>query len=194
MRRFPLVTLIVVGISMLVYLLPSTAWLAYDRDAILNGELWRVITGHWVHFSLQHFLYDTAAFGIAGWMIEARGYKNFGWMCVLAVFVISGSMLLCAPSLQVCGGLSGLATAAVAFLALHGLEEKGIWRWICGAALLLCAAKMSIELMTGDFLLLKAPGPFVPVPSNHIAGAMTALGVYAWRTRRIPILQEDFTG
>ena len=179
-QRIPIVTLAVVGLSVLVYLLPGTALLVYNRDAILGGEWWRVITGHWVHFSRQHFLYDTAAFGIAGWMIESRRCKNFGWLCALAVFAISGGMLLFAPRLQICGGLSGLATAAVVFLAVNGLEERGAWRWICAAALVLCAAKLSREAMTGRFVLLQAPASFAPVPANHIAGAITAIAVYAW--------------
>ena len=178
-RRIPIVTAVVVGLSALVYLLPCGASLEYSRHAILAGEWWRLVTGHWVHFSPQHFLYDTAAFGIAGWMIESRGHRNFGWLCVLAVFVISGTMLLCNPQLQMCGGLSGMAVAAVVFLALNGLEERGPWQWICGSALILCAAKLIGEEMTGQFFVLHAPAGFALVPSNHIAGALTALAVYA---------------
>jgi rhomboid family GlyGly-CTERM serine protease len=178
--RIPFITLIVVSLSLLVYLLPANAFLAYDRHAILAGEWWRVVTGHWVHFSAQHFLYDTAAFGIAGWMIESRNHRNFGRLCGLATLVISAAMLLCNPQLQICGGLSGLATAAVVFLALNGLEESGAWRWICGMALFLCAAKLIAEERTGRFLVLHAPTGFAPVPSNHIAGALAALAVYAW--------------
>jgi rhomboid family GlyGly-CTERM serine protease len=178
-KQIPIVTLVVVGLSILLYLLPGTALLVYNRDAILAGEWYRVVTGHWVHFSRQHFLYDSAAFGIAGWMIESRGCKNFGWLCALAVFAISGSMLLCEPRLQICGGLSGLATAAVVFLAINGLEEHGAWRWLCGAALVLCAAKLCMEVMTGKFVLLRPPDSFAPVPCNHIAGALTAIVVYA---------------
>ena len=177
-RQIPIVTYIVVGLSVLVYLLPVGALLAYDRNAILSGEWWRMITGHWVHFSPQHFLYDTAAFGIAGWMIEKRGHRNFGGLCVFAPFVISATMLLCNPQLQICGGLSGLATAAVVFLALNGLEEPGVWRWICAAALTLCIAKLIGEEMTGRFFVLHLPTGFAPVPSNHLAGALTALAVY----------------
>jgi rhomboid family GlyGly-CTERM serine protease len=193
-RRVPIVTLGVAGLSVLVYLLPGTAGLVYDRGAILGGEWWRVVTGHWVHFSQQHFLYDTVAFGIAGWMIESRGCKNFGWLCALAVFAISGSMLLCEPRLQICGGLSGLATAAVVFLAVNGLEECGAWRWICAAALVLCAAKLSMEVMTGRFVLLRAPASFAPVPCNHIAGALAAIAVYAWPRLTRLRLQPFFTG
>lgn len=180
--QIPLVTLILVTISAIVYLLPGIrALLEYDRAAISEGEIWRMITCHWVHFSSRHFIYDTAAFGIAGWMIERRGYRNFGWLCALAAVSISGTMLCCEPRLQVCGGLSGLATAAVVFLAVNGLEEKGAFRWICAAVLVLNGAKMGLELATGRFVFLQASDAFVPVPANHIAGAITAVGVYLWR-------------
>jgi len=178
-RQIPIVTWIVVGLSVLVYLLPVSASLAYNRHAILDGEWWRMLTGHWVHFSLQHFLYDTAALGIAGWMIEKRGHRKFGWLCAIAPFVISGTMLVCNPELQICGGLSGMAIAAVVFLGLNGLEEPGTWRWISGSALTLCIAKLIGEEMTGRFFVLRAPTGFTLVPSNHIAGALTALAIYA---------------
>jgi len=179
-KPLPIVTLVVVGLSVLIYLLPGAGRLVYDRDAILAGEWWRVITGHWVHFSAQHFLYDTTAFGFAGAMVERRGHRNFGWLCAIAMVVISGSMFVFEPRLEVCGGLSGLATAAVVFLTLHGLEEQGAWRWICGLALVLCLAKLLVELTTRHFVLLQAPGGLMPVPANHIAGALTAAGVYVW--------------
>jgi rhomboid family GlyGly-CTERM serine protease len=179
-RRVPIVTLIVIGLSVLVQLLPATRFLVYDRTAILAGEWWRVVTGHWVHFSTQHFLYDTAAFGIASWMIESRGCKSFAWLCVLAALSISGSMLLFEPRLQICGGLSGLATAALVFLALNSLSERGAWRWLCATALLVCAAKLSMEVTTGKSVLLQGTASYSLVPCNHIAGALTAVAVFAW--------------
>jgi rhomboid family GlyGly-CTERM serine protease len=179
-RQIPIVTLVVVGLSALIYLLPISSPLAYNRHAILTGEWWRMLTGHWVHFSPRHFLYDTAAFGIAGWMIEMRGHRNFGWLCVIAPVAISGTMLVCNPQLQICGGLSGMAIAAIVFLALNGLEEPGPWRWICGAALTLCIAKLIGEATTGRFFVLPEPTGFTLVPSNHIAGALIAFIVYLW--------------
>jgi rhomboid family GlyGly-CTERM serine protease len=191
----PIITLIVVALSVLVHALPSTTLLAYNRQAILAGEWWRLATGHWVHFSAQHFLYDTAAFGILGWMIETRGEKNFAALCLISVFTISVSMLLFEPRLQICGGLSGLATATLVFLALNGLGEKGPWQWLCGTALIICVVKLSFELLTGKFLVLHTPASFSPAPSNHIAGALTAVVVYMWpRLRPRFTLQPRFTG
>lgn len=184
MRRLPWITLMIVGLAVLVHFMPGAILLAYDRAAILQGEWWRLITGHWVHFSAQHFLYDTAAFGIIGTLLENRGRKLFAWLCLSTIVTTSLAMLVFEPHLQLCGGLSGLATAAFVSLALEGLEEQGMQCWISGSALVFCAVKLLFELVAGKFLVLQTHDSFVPVPSNHIAGALTAVAMCLWRKQR----------
>ena len=54
----------VVVTALAVYLLPGVGEaLVYDRSAILTGELWRLVTGHWVHFSASHLFYDVTVLG-----------------------------------------------------------------------------------------------------------------------------------
>ena len=78
-RRVPVVTVIITAAATVVFLVPNLQPpLVYDRTAIFNGELWRLATGPWVHFSTRHFLYDTLVFGFAGWIIERRAFPNFG--------------------------------------------------------------------------------------------------------------------
>ena len=51
-QRVPLWTLALVGSGLLIYSMPGwTAHLVYDRTAILSGEVWRLITGNFVHWS-----------------------------------------------------------------------------------------------------------------------------------------------
>lgn len=183
--RLPAITLTVVALSVLAYCLPGTAAIfEYNREAILSGEWWRLLTGHWIHFSTSHFLYDTTAFAIAGCLIEGCGYKNFGWLCVGSTMVIGTAMLIFEPNLYICGGLSGMATAFFFFLALHGLEEKGAWRSFCMMLLILCTAKLIIELATGKLLFVNPSESFVPVPINHVAGAFTAIILWTWSNRK----------
>lgn len=181
-RRVPIVTLSMVAAAAIVFLIPALhPALVYDRSAILRGELWRLATGAWVHFSARHFLYDTATLGLAGWMIERGGYRHFSWVCVLTPLVSGIASLALEPGLEICGGLSGVATAAVVFLAVHGVEEAGAWRWICWFVLVATAAKIWTELTTRRFVFLEmADAGFVLVPSNHVVGGMTALAAYVW--------------
>ena len=82
-------------------------------------------TGHWVHFSAAHLVYDLLALGIVSWMIEVKQLPGFGWLCLLAPWLISGGLLLVEPQVTFYGGLSALAVTALVYLALHGLHEVG---------------------------------------------------------------------
>lgn len=181
-RRFPVITLIIVFASVMVALVPTwQAALLYQRSDIMAGEWWRLFTGHWVHFSAKHLIYDTTVFGIAGWMIERRGCRNFIWLCVLTPLAIGLSLLFSAPQISVFGGLSGLATAAVVFLALNGLSDRGNWRWISIVALSATALKILFELLSGRFVFLSfTDASITSVPLTHLVGALCALFTYSW--------------
>jgi rhomboid family GlyGly-CTERM serine protease len=168
----------VVVVAFIVYQIDVlSSVLAYDRAAILDGQLWRLMTGHWVHFSQSHLVYDTLVLGMAGGIIEQSSRKLFASLCLLASFLTGIAMLVFEPRLNICGGLSGLATAAIIFLAATGLKEKGMWRWFSATVLLLAAAKILFEAVTGNFLFLNSPETsFVPVPINHFTGAVVGFG------------------
>ena len=186
-RQVPIVTLLVVAAAIATYVIPGLAsQMVYDRAAILSGEVWRLLTGNWVHFSASHLFYDLLGLGIAGWIIERRGYPYFGLLCVLSALSIGTVLLATRPEVQSYGGLSGVATAAIIFLALHGLKEPPPWRWICLAALVLIAGKVLLESITGRFIIAAADSvPFVPLPLSHIVGGLTAALLFWWsRTRQ----------
>lgn len=176
-RRVPVITLSVVSAALVVAVFPRLApTLVYDRAAILSGEVWRLFTGHWVHFSKSHLTYDLLAFGIAGWMVEAKGLRGYGWLCLIAPWTINLTLLALEPDLRYCGGLSGLATCVITFLALSGLRDPPPWRWLCALALTGIIAKIALEMTTGHLLLARADTvPFVPVSTSHLAGVLTAL-------------------
>src|SRR4051812_25687175 len=57
--------LLIFPLAFAIHLAPGfKAWLIYDRAAILHGELWRLWTGHLVHFSNSHLLLDASVCGI----------------------------------------------------------------------------------------------------------------------------------
>lgn len=185
-RQVPVVTLFVVAGGIVTYLIPGLAsQMVYDRAAILGGEGWRLFTGNWVHFSTSHLLYDVLAFGLAGWIIERRGYPYFGLLCALSALSIGAVLLAMRPDVQLYGGLSGVATAAIVYLALHGLKEPGPWRWICVAALALTVGKVVRESVTGQLTFAAVDRiPFVPLPLSHVVGGLTASLIFWWSTAR----------
>jgi len=180
--RLPFGTLFICAIAGAVFGSPQLqALLIYDRAAIGDGELWRLVTGNLVHYSAPHFAYDVTPLLIAGLLIEIRSHGHFVALCLLSGAFIGMALYLGKPEVIVFGGLSGIVTAAVTFLCLQGLEKTGAWRWLCLAVLVCLALKISTEMAFGSsFLLGAGPQNFVPVPESHVIGAATALLLFLW--------------
>lgn len=179
--RLPVRTLVICAAALLVHSVPGLGpLLIYDRAAIADGELWRLLTGNLVHLSDAHLALDLAAFLIAGAIIEQRGYRHFTTLCVSAAALIGVAIYLFEPQLQFYGGLSGVVTAAVVYLCLQGMTESGGWRWLCAAMLTGLSAKLWIELVSGKSLLMIVGSVnFVAVPLSHLTGAVVAVILFA---------------
>ena len=140
-----------------------------------------MFTGHWVHFSTSHLVYDLLALGIAGWIIETQKLPHFGWLCLLAPWLISAVLLWFEPQMKLFGGLSALATTAIVYLALFGLHDAAPWRWVCLATLLGIAGKIIFETTTGRMIFVTTDNVPVAVSvASHISGVLIALLFYGW--------------
>ena len=171
---------------LIVFLTPALQTLfVYDRAAILRGEIWRVVTGSLVHFSGRHFVLDFCAIALAGAIMQRRGYQHFGWLCGLASLAVGLSLILFQPQIEVYGGASGIATAAVMFLALNGTLEGGAWRCLCRIAVILILVKIASEFATGRSYVMETQGSgLVLCPISHLAGALAAVVMITGRLLR----------
>ncbi len=150
--------------------------LLLDRAALADGELWRLWTGHWVHFSTSHLLWNLAVLLPVGTWLE-RVRPGLLWRQVLiATPLISCAILVSEPALQTYGGLSGLATGVVVLLALHQLRTAGPSRWLWAGVLALIAAKIGGEVVSGRTGFVGYDSSTVRTAwSAHVAGAAAAL-------------------
>jgi len=178
--KLPLVTLTLLAVILAIAVFPPLgSILVYDRIAILRGEVWRLITGNLVHFSAGNLGYDALALGMAGGLIEYRSYRHFGWLCGLAAMAIGAALFVFQPDTRFYGGASGIATAAVVFVALNGLAEGRLWRWICALMFATVTVKITAEFATGQSLFLgSAGGELVNCPLSHLTGAVSAAGFW----------------
>lgn len=154
----------------------APAVFVYDRAAILRGEAWRIVTGHWVHFSAPHAAWNLLVLLVAGTWLE-RVRPGALLRCTLfAAPVIGFGLLGCAPTMAFFGGLSGLAVGVVVLLALTQLSEAPAARVAWIAALALVAAKILWE-STGGAALFSDFGAAAIRPSGaaHAWGAATAV-------------------
>lgn len=184
--RVPVVTASVCGAALGVAALePLRRLLIYERGAVESGELWRLVTGSLVHHAPSHLLWNLAALAVAGTLIELLGLgRRLAVLYLAAAAAVGFAVHFSAPALDVYAGLSGVAVAAVAFLCLDGLRDRGAWRWTCAAALAVLVAKLAVELGTGSSVFGDtATAGFVLAPVSHAAGALTALAFrWPWRS------------
>ena len=75
------------ALALATAVVPETllASLEYNRTAILAGELWRLWTGHLVHFSAEHAIMDGIALLVASFMTirlfgKGRCWRHFFWL------------------------------------------------------------------------------------------------------------------
>lgn len=89
---------------------PVVSWLAYDRLAILAGQIWRAWTGHLVHFTWQHAVADVTVLLVATALLEQlKGWRTAACGLLVGAPIISLVLLMAVPGLQVYEGASGIA-------------------------------------------------------------------------------------
>jgi len=154
----------------------STQALQYDRSALAAGELWRVMSCHWAHFTGELLLWDLLAFAFLGVGCERRSRLGF----LLAVFasslLIPVAAWLFMPWMTVYCGLSGVASALFGLLgALMFLEARAArdsrQAFLVVGLTVLFAMKTLYEAMSGDAIFVSDMGTrIVPVPLAHAVG------------------------
>ncbi|MCP5169546.1 MAG: rhombosortase [Hahellaceae bacterium] len=119
MRRVPFSPL-VLWLILLIPLLHSAyvPFLEYQREAILNGELWRLVTGHLTHLGWTHGLLNMGGLILITHLFSSCWPRG---QLLSAVFFIaclcSLLLLVLSPSLAYYVGLSGV---------LHGLMAQAL--------------------------------------------------------------------
>lgn len=146
--------------------------LAYDRQAILSGQLWRLWSGHLVHYSPRHALTDAGVLFLIGWVLEPLvGTRRLCLGLGLGASLIALALLAWVPDLLQYRGLSGLdmMMAVMALIALRrsdGLSAS--WLVVLGAAMLLKTVCEAAGLSPGGAAL---PQGVVVVWQAHALGA-----------------------
>lgn len=181
----PWLTAALVTAAVLLALWPAGQTLAvFERAAILRGEVWRLATGHLVHFNGVHLAWNLAVVLLAGVMAERARPVATRWFLLTAPAVLGLALLGIESDLEHYAGLSGIATGLVVLVGLHWLGGAARDRWSGVAVLVLVALKITGEWTgrTPAFVDLTAEHIRI-VPLVHLAGAVWAVLVLAVSTR-----------
>jgi rhomboid family GlyGly-CTERM serine protease len=154
--------------------------LQYDRTAILQGQIWRLITGNLVHWSAAHFLLDISVFVFVGLLFEDSFGKSYPWMLLVVSLVVTISVLVGLPEMITYRGFSGVDSgqlAGVLCLEFRSRSRKMTeWFLLIGATGMF-VVKLLYEVITGRlFFVTESLGDIgAPVPLAHVAGTVGAL-------------------
>lgn len=135
-------------VSVIAFILQFETYQSYaiwQRQTILDGQWWRLITGHFTHTNTYHALVNVATFWIMSFIFKPRPNELVILMSVLAVCI--GLLNLLTP-VQEYAGLSGILHGVFAYYALRetlsgrkssgllvlGILAKVAWEQVYGAS------------------------------------------------------------
>jgi rhomboid family GlyGly-CTERM serine protease len=168
--------------------------LRYERDSVLNGQVWRLLTAHLVHLGWSHLLLNTAGliFLLSGFGPSPRHLSVKLFVIALAV---SSALLIFEPALDWYVGLSGLLHGLAVLLAFQlWTADRFIAMALCGGV----AAKVFWEQVAGSDadLALQIGGEVIVDAHLYglLAGVACALAAKILERMRDRVLPADNAG
>ena len=153
-------------------------WLRYEREAILQGEYWRLLTGHLVHGNWLHLFLNGAGLAlIAGLFPEHYSVRQWLLIALLSLVTIDVGFVFWEPQLEWYVGFSGV---------LHGALAAGAVAWwrheskrLALALSVIFIGKLLWEQWRGA---LPLSGGLAVVVDAHLYGALGGViaGVLLW--------------
>jgi rhomboid family GlyGly-CTERM serine protease len=142
--------------------------LQYERDAVLSGEYWRLVTGHLVHGTTQHLLLNGAGLGLIATLFP-RDYSLSGWLLIglFSVAFIDVGFVFCEPQLHWYVGFSGVLHGALAAGAIAWRRHESRALALTLSVFLVC--KLLWEQLHGA---LPLSGNLPVVVDAHLYGAL----------------------
>lgn len=167
------------AVLMAVLFAGGEAWglaLSFQPEAIGRGQWWRLVTGHYVHFTAYHTVIN--ALGCA--LVSAFLFKDdrlwaWGGALVVLPLVISLGFLAEAGAIDEYRGFSGALYGLLILGLLLNVHEQP---WLYGSVALALVGKIVYEQMPGYDVLYLEDRIGVPVAVNaHLYGVVGGIAM-----------------
>ncbi|MGP4844455.1 rhombosortase [Marinobacter sp. 1Y8] len=161
----------ILAATLLIACLLPGSLLEWSRAEIVQGQYWRLLTGHWSHVGLTHLLLNLLGLLLIGALFNRR--DNI-WQWLIAVIVIalgiSLSLLWLMNDLDWYRGFSGCLYGLLVYRATVALPDRAVFP----VAVLICTVLklLADAVIPGDGLSADWIGAAV-IWQSHIAGAIT---------------------
>jgi len=164
----------------------GTELLKYDRLAIVDGEYWRLLSGHFAHLGPEHLLLNMAGLVLV-WLLIGRQYSTLQWLIVTAfsLVVITLGFWFLDTNLLWYVGLSGLLHGLLIAGAISGIRTQPVESVIVLVAI---AAKLVYEQLIGPLPGSEATAGGAVITNAHLFGAMggAIIAGFLWRRAAAP--------
>jgi rhomboid family GlyGly-CTERM serine protease len=161
----------------------ARVWLAFERDSIRAGEIWRLVTGHLMHLGWPHFALNAAGLALV-WTLVGDAYRPAGWLVIIftSIAAIDLGLWIFNPQLQWYVGLSGALHGVLAAGLVQSLGKPRIETTVLGLLLL---GKLAWEQFNGPLPGSEGSSGGHVVVDAHLYGAIGGLfaGLLIWLIR-----------
>jgi len=126
-KKHSLLVAIIALLAILAYLLNDDidSLFVYQYQLIIQGELWRIFTGHFLHTNGIHLLLNLAAL-ILLWALHGHFYnlKNYSLLFITSALICSAGLFYFSPEINQYVGLSGVLHGIFVFGAIMDIRHK----------------------------------------------------------------------
>ncbi|MBI1396056.1 MAG: rhombosortase [Betaproteobacteria bacterium] len=160
--------------------------LSWDRLALMHGEVWRLWTGHVIHFSSTHAATDIFALAIVGAIAERElGSRAIRILLLAGAPLISLALVVTAPGLAEYRGASAIAALLGTAAGLQLWRRAPAARVLLGCITLLAIAKTALDF-TGHLTHASSlPAGIHVAWQAHLAAVIVAV-TFAQRMQSSP--------
>lgn len=148
--------------------------LIYQRDAFLEGEIWRGLTAHMIHCDVEHLVWNILAFTILAAYLEFKSRILLIYSVVAGIIGVTGWLILDHSVTYYCG-LSGVLNGlfiVILYQLYHDYKNPLIYGMVIGYAL-----KLILEVSVQASIIMDSSWPSLPLA--HIAGAISGVVIIA---------------
>lgn len=164
------------AVCSLLAILPGAAAqriLRYERTGIADGELWRLLTGHFTHLGPTHLVLNIAGLAVV-WLLVGSAFALWEWTFItfLSLGVIDLCFWLLDPDLSWYVGMSGLLHSMLVAGILGRIREAPRESLALGAIVL---AKVVWEQFAGPLPGSESSAGGPVVVNAHLYGAIAGI-------------------
>lgn len=146
------------------------AALAFTRQDVASGEIWRLVTGHLVHLGWSHLALNLAGLALV-WYLVGHAFRPLRWVVIAVISTLTMDLGFWAlnPELDWYVGLSGLLHGLLAAGLLQGLRRRDKEAMVLAAFVV---AKLAWEQSFGPLPGSEATSGGAVIVDAHFYGAI----------------------